>query len=338
MKVSASPNGPSSRALPSSTMLTSPLAPSSRKQSGNKRSQPVVNQRQGVEYGESSDEAFEPVRQDTARKGRRAPLGPPITIDEQMKCLSEEHRVCVQHFVDAAKEKDEKVRNAKSLRSPMFTDRDFRGMAINWTSTQEEMLQIPGINPDSVQRWGSQFYGLIKKFHKNFEEMVGSDGDVDMDENHRNVIDLIDLVSDEDDLDGGEYGEDDDDNGSLTEAPSKYFPPVPPNVQEYNNMMDAAESNPQLHRPRKDPPKKGARGGFKGQSKFRGSKKSSLRRSTSSSGAGSNRSGVSKKTQSRKTSGASRKSTSSRGGAKDSALMRSFGNQSGGSGIGMMPT
>ncbi|KAG9238829.1 P-loop containing nucleoside triphosphate hydrolase protein [Amylocarpus encephaloides] len=322
------------RALPTSTMLTSPLVPSS-----HKFNQFQGNKAPNYDDDSSSDEAFEPPRQSITRQNQsRKVLGPPITTDDRMKNLPDMHRVFVHDFVAEAKKKEEHIRNKRGLSSAWFTESDFRAMAIHWTTTTKEMLRIPGINTDNVQRWGGKFVGLVEEFHQNYEDTLEPG---DMDGNHKTVIDL---VSDQETTDD-EYGESDD--ASQAELPSKYFNPANPEVAEFNARVAEEQSKPTSRR--QASPSRKYRGGSSGRDKFRSGKKFSGRRtggSASGSATGSSRSfsvsGVARRGQSRRGSGMSKMATSSRGGvARDGNLMRAFGNRGdSGSrgGIGMMPT
>jgi bloom syndrome protein len=329
-------------------MLTSPIPPPTRQINSSRWSNFGAQQEND---GSSSDDAFEPVAKRSVRVGKRKnqDLGPPITSDDMTK-LSETHAICVNDFVEAAKTREEKIRNQRGLRAALFTISEFRQMAINWTTSKREMLRIPGISAEKVELWGDKFIPLIKQAHQDYEAMVHSDRDLDMDANHRNVIDLVsdeemqhrnfrgeDENQDENDFD------DDDDNVSLTEEPSKYFPP--PHIAAFNEKVAQAQAIPQTYQPKPAQSKKDSGGSSSSRGKFRGGKKLGGRRSTGSksgSGAGSSRSGISKRGQGRRTSASFKKSSTSRGSsASNGSLPGHFGNQSGGGfggGIGVMPT
>ena len=357
LKVSASPTGadknskkqakkaggPSiprgSTAQPPSTMFTSPLAPSSRRNNTKGKNRMVEVSDDDDFLASDESDAFEPVRPNATRKARRAlPLGPPITTDGRLKNLPEPHQVSVHQFVDDAKKLEEKLRNRNGHSRPYFTENDFREMAINWTLTIEDMLQIPGINEDRVHRYGKSFLPLIEKYHNDYDEMMASNNDRDIDQNHQNVIDLC---SDEDD---DEYDEEDDDYMSQAEQPSKYF--VSAQVEAFNAQVAQAAQLPQRSYPKPEAPKK-PRGGSRGKGKGykRGGRKSNDSASGSGSGfrGGRSNSGVSKRGGARRTSGGAKKGGTSTG-YQSSNIMKSFGRFNGGGGggmgggIGMMPT
>jgi bloom syndrome protein len=345
---------------PTSTILTSPISPSSkRKQPKNRYFHDFDDEDVSNEYDdfvvpdeeESDEEAFEPVRGSTILRNRQqGRLGPPITTDERMKDLPEEHRICVQQFVDEAKKFEESLRNKNGHTKPYFTERDFREMAIDWTLTLEGMHDIPGIDKEKVNMYGKKFVPLVERYYSGYEEMMNSNPDQDMDQNHQNVIDLC---SDEE-LVGEEEEDEDGEHLSQAEQPSKYFkPPTPPrgaDVQAFNGLMAQAQNLPQRSHAKPDPPKNMTRGGSRGKGKYRGAgRRGSGRRSTGSASGpstGRSRGGQSNsrvtKASSRRSSGGSKRGST----AKKSNLMRTFGNHGGSSGtggggiggIGMMPT
>ncbi|RCI15173.1 hypothetical protein L249_6880 [Ophiocordyceps polyrhachis-furcata BCC 54312] len=110
------------------------------------------------------DEAFEPLpKHRPARPAARSvvgsgnnnnnnnsTLGPQITVDERLGSLSEIHQDLVNAFVLEAQKVEERIRNAKELRRPLFTERDFREMAMNWTTSLDKMSRIPGIDVQKI--------------------------------------------------------------------------------------------------------------------------------------------------------------------------------------------
>ena len=64
---------------------------------------------------------------------------------------------------------------------------------------QDELLRLPGIDPDKARLYGKQFCKLIQTAHSNYESMMASKNeDEPSDPNHHLVIDLS---SDDDDVD-----------------------------------------------------------------------------------------------------------------------------------------
>lgn len=334
----------SSRALPTSTLLTSPLSPSSRRQNNQARNNLVVGDSESEDYG-FNENAFSHVSNPKLARPQSRPLGPPITTDDRMEDLPEVHRFCIADFVQKAKAEDEKLRNKNGHRKPYFTDNNFRDMAIQWTATEKAMLAIPGIDQVKVKLYGKKFIPLVKKAHESYTQM-NPNHNQDMDQNHRIVIDLVD---DDEETDEDEY---DDDNMSQTEEHSQYF--VPPDVQEFNRAMNQASSRDQSRPPaRMDPP---AQNVYKGNTTIRSrggrGDKRGPRNSAGSTSSRSYAAGVSKRggsrTRNRKTSAtSSRKSGGSKTTSDNSSMINQFaynnkrGGGSGGGGlggIGMMPT
>jgi bloom syndrome protein len=283
---------------------------------------------------DDGEDAFEPIPD--RRRRREETLGPPITLDERMASLPDFHRVSVTQFVEAAKTLEEKIRNKHNLRNPLFTETNFREMAIRWTVTLGRMMQIPDINGERVKTYGSQFIPLVTEYHSNYNETISRCQDDRVIDRHENVIDLIsDEECEEDsDLDG-------EDEATTREAEqgSKYFakPQYGSNLKSGNassrNLPFAAGSDA------KSSSYRGRGGSYR--AKGRGGKRSFSRKSNGSA-SGQSSFGVSK----RKFSGGAKKTRASKSGGSNSTrgstLMRSFGNNggggTGGGGIGMMPT
>lgn len=174
--------------------------------------------RDGFVASDNSDDGFEPVHSSIHRSKStklRQPLGPPITRDQRLMeaNLNDVHLVVIQQFVAEAKKLEEKIRNEKGRKRPIFTDLQFREMAINWTTTIEDMLDINGIDKERVEMFGPRFLPLIERYHDNYESMMGPMEERDRDGNHQNVIVLV-----TDDEEEDEFDEMEQDN-----QPSRYF-------------------------------------------------------------------------------------------------------------------
>lgn len=354
-KVSGSPVArkptPKKRSAPPSTMLTSPISPSARRHKV--RSRPIVFSDEETDGGngsivsedDESDDAFESVRPPVPRQERRpVELGPPITTDDRMKDLPEIHKDTVHEFVAEAKKLEEKIRNRNGNQRRYFTETDFREMAISWTVTVEDMHAIPGIDQDNVNRYGSKFVPLVKQFQQTYDEMMDRNGHLDMDQNHRNVIDLCDSDV--------EYSDDGDDPHSSTAETSRHFdPPLPKSfeVAEFNKAMATAQQQPQLQQSKIEPPKPPSRGKFRGR--VRSGSKRTRKASSSASGSGgprARRGGFGGPSVARRASASRKTSVPSRISSTTSYkhnLMDSFGHGSGrgnggggGSGFSAMPT
>jgi bloom syndrome protein len=282
---------------------------------------------------DESEDAFEPAPARLRQNRHRVPLGAPITTDNRMEDLPDLHQASVHQFVDAAKKRDEKIRNQRGVhRKSYFTEIEFREMAINWTLTLNDMIQS-GIDEKKVTSYGEYFIPLIEEYHRNYEDMMDPNNNRDQDDNHRNVIDLC---SDDDD-----HGDDDeyDDDDNISEQPSKYF--LDPKVQEFNAKVAQAEKLPQQRHDKSEAPKQ-AQGSFRGRGKRGGRfRKSSRQSNGSASGSGSGSRGGR-----RSSSGVSKRAGKPSGGSgrKNANIMTSFSKSGGsgrggmGSGISMMPT
>ena len=92
------------------------------------------------------------------------------------------------------------------------------------------MSDIPGIDPDKVQRYGKRFLKILQTSQERYEDMMQKQEDRPQDPNHENVI----IISSEDEF-GEDGGIDDfeEENGSQEER-SSYFPEVPPEVDAFN--------------------------------------------------------------------------------------------------------
>lgn len=325
--------------LPESTYLSSPIqqAMTNRKQTR----QPqvtgvfkkyardggfVVDDEEDEDYmdeDDDEDDGFEPVREG-GRPLRAQPPPPPkrvgqrITSDATMESLSEMHRFVVEDFVQKAKGIAEKIQNNNFMHTVPFSDTVLRQMAIHFTETEEQMLQIPNADPERVRLYGKQFTKLVKDCHRQYNEMSGSNDDPRvLDPNLQNVIDLVSDDDDENDDYGPEFSGSDmeDDEGEA----SNYFRPNP-RVQAFNqkfaNSQLAAATSSQAPAGRKS-------AGKPRKQKWR-ARGSTSKRSTSEGGSrGSGRGGASSSKRAPKRSTGSG-AASKRGG--------------GGGGFSMMPT
>lgn len=250
------PAGSKARAeLPESTYISSPIqeAMTKRKQSR----QPPSNGRFGqyahdggfvvddeededyMEEDDDEDDGFEPPRDNTRSTRAQAQptkrVGHRITSDETMDSLSEMHRLIVESFLPKAKTIASTLQNNYFLHAPPFSDTVLRQMAIRFTETEEDMLRIPGADPEKVRLHGKHFTKLIKDHHRQYKEMTGGDEESRvLDPNLQNVIDLVSDDEDEnDDYGPGFDGSDmEDDDGEA----SNYFQPDA-RVQAFNQKF-----------------------------------------------------------------------------------------------------
>lgn len=323
----------------------------------------------------SADDSFSPVQrrgtnlqpQRSKGKGKAKTLGPPITGDAHLNEASVPnlHLEVMHGFVAQAKMLDDSIRNPKGIKKPLFTERNLRDMALNWTTTLEEMREIENIDVGRVERFGSKFITLLKQCHAHYDEIMTGD----IDQNHKNVINLIsdDELIDEDDLEPDEDEDDVESQYNAAESQSRYFQSK--EVTAFNEELSQIEKGHPTGSSSRAPSKQSAgskgRGGGKrgsGTSKGRGSRNGGARRtsngkSATSTGGGTS-SGVKKSTTRRRSSSGrtSRAATSSKPSTKAAAskdggdirtgFSRGTGSGGGrngggggfGGGIGMMPT
>ncbi|CAL3964303.1 unnamed protein product [Diplocarpon coronariae] len=314
---------------PPSTMFTSPISPASHRKQLNNQCKNTVETGYATDdfFGEEIDEedGFETIQD--SRGWKETPgdeQGRPITTDQLMATLPEIHRDVISSFVHEAKILEERIRNGLSAKVAFFKETHFREMAIEWTTTLEEMQQIPGIDVNRVNEFGHKFIPLIKRFYKAYNDMMNGsrDHDQDIDQNHENVIDLVTEGEDEDegedDDEGEEYGGSDRDV-AYAERSSRFF-------GGNQNSTRKLPWNPSSSKPRS---LKSRGSSFRGRGRGRGKgKKSYSARTSTGSTSGPSTSGVRKRNVSRKT----------RGSNPSGPGIRSQGGRGGGMSIGMMPT
>ncbi|KAI1802225.1 hypothetical protein F4811DRAFT_530507 [Daldinia bambusicola] len=273
---------------------------------------------------EDDFEAMPPPR--SKARSQRTALGPPISHDARMSSaeLSGLHDDILHSFLEEAKDLEEKIRNSKNLRSPIFTEQQLREMAIRWTISLDKMHLIPGINSDRVDRYGSRILPLIQQYHKQYKEIMSqmSPQATAVASGSRDIVDLVTSDDDMDDIED-DAEEDIDDPGAI----SSYFASPAENAGR-GATASRARSTPSAARSSKG-------------STWRGSKKPFQRRASGGSTRGSKPyGGVKKKatTSSRKTTSSAAfggsKRTGKSTGASSSSRARTQGVSH--SGIGLM--
>ncbi|KAK3383762.1 hypothetical protein B0T24DRAFT_518487 [Lasiosphaeria ovina] len=224
-----------SRRPPPSTNVSSPL-PAASKKRRIKSSVPAVSaidehesdietrgngpNTNGFEKNEFSDideDAFEPVpahrRLGAQRQRTLDELGPPISRDSRLEeaSLDEIHKECIRSFVEHATELEENLRNKNNIRRTIFTEQQYREMAIRWTTTVGKMYTIRGMDRAKVDRFGAKFASLVKQFHTQYLAMMANNN-INTPTVTRTVSgshDVVDLITDEEDSSGDEDGEED---------------------------------------------------------------------------------------------------------------------------------
>ena len=91
------------------------------------------------------------------------------------------------------------------------------------------MLEIPGIDPDKVQRYGKRLLKLVRSSQQGYESMMRQREDRPQDPNHQNVID----ISSDDDTNDYDGSEDFEDADGQQDERSAYFRP-PAEVEAFN--------------------------------------------------------------------------------------------------------
>ncbi|KAM0667371.1 hypothetical protein MY8738_004698 [Beauveria namnaoensis] len=156
------------------------------------------------------------------------PFGPPIHSKKRLEDLSELHQDIVAGFVQGARKIEEHIRNKKELRRPLFSEKHFQEMAINWTTSIERMGRIPGIDGDKVREHGPKLLPLLRKHHEMYVEVTG-DG-------NQSREDIVDLISSDIEF------EDEDAEASAGET-SHFFAPTSrarPEVSAFHARLEEA--------------------------------------------------------------------------------------------------
>lgn len=262
---------------------------------------------------EEDEQAFDPLPQHRPAKPiteRREAHGVP---GRRFEDLSELHQDLVNGFVFEAQKLEEQIRNQKELRRRLFSERDFREMAIRWTTTLDKMARIPGIDPDKVQEHGPRLLPLLREHHDLYQQTTA----VDEAERDQDIVDLIssDIEMDED----------------MAQAEdSHYFSQKPrPEVQAFHDRLQGLHGQQQQQATQARPQPSSYKGGVgrrfsggKGRRKGGGPPRrkaggSGARRASGSLSAGA---------------GSSRAAAGAAGGRRDGKMAKRSG-----SGIGLMP-
>lgn len=379
-------------ALPPSTNVSSPVRGSSKKRKGRSLPLDEEDEESDVELSgplhangyekdnfvvsdveeDSEDDGFAPMRRPPPKRRQQTlhELGGPISRDSRFDeaNINEVHADIILAFVEEAKQLEENLRNERGLRRVLFTEKQFREMAIGWTTTVDQMRQIPEVNLESIDRFGSKFVPLVEKYHSNYREMMGEAEDRrggntaaagarrGGDAAAVSMQEIVDLISsdedglfddDDDDLDLMGRGNDEEDEEEEDDdlESSKYFAPNTGSAAQDREAREWHERMAQLSQgaPSRSNPGGGTGGGNgKSGGNWRGGKRPFARRG-GRSGGGSYRSasggagGVTK----RKASGSRKSSAASTGrgarGGRSGGRAAGTSASRGASGIGMMP-
>ncbi|MCJ1287712.1 ATP-dependent DNA helicase sgs1 [Xylographa opegraphella] len=198
-------------------------------------------------------------------------------------------------------------------------------MAINFPQDETAMLEIRGINPDMVHRYGRYLMKLIRTTEQGYQSMCDQE-DRPYDPNHQHVV----IISD--DEDNNENRDFDDLGGEFAsqEERSAYFEPQA-EVEAFNAELAQVQTiRPATQARQQSRGSKGARGGSRGP--YKGGYKSIRRSSGGSSKGKASNDGVKKKAFGARSNG---------GGFGGGAAPGKGGHNTSGfgrGGIGMMPT
>lgn len=187
------------------------------------------------EDDEDDDEAFDELPQHRPARPRSRKPGPPTSRIMRTKPLDDIHDDVVGSFVREAKKLEEHIRNRRDLRIPLFTDQQFHAMAINWTTSTEQMMEIPGIEPDKVDEYGPRLLKILKQHHDSYLDIVKKPEPGAGPFCGGQQQEVVDLISSDIELDDDE----DDDEGEE----SLYFRPTS-EAQAFHSMLSGMDSQP----------------------------------------------------------------------------------------------
>ncbi|KAF7116474.1 hypothetical protein CNMCM5793_004762 [Aspergillus hiratsukae] len=246
MPVQVSPNGKGPAAAvrpraeaPQSTNVSSPVQSANRRRLAQYRCQRDSD-------GEMESDGFEPIRiaGKPRHEARRSP-GPPITGDQRFDILDSLHKTVAEDFMFYAKRFCQDLILNKNLRNQPFSDGILREMAIVFPKNVSELSQIPGIDPDKVNRYGTQILKLVRDAQRRYEELKqerDNNDDVVPDPNHHNVInvDSDDEFSDGEDLFVDQLVPTEEEDKVVS---SRYFPSQPGAESESSDECQATQTN-----------------------------------------------------------------------------------------------
>lgn len=209
------------------------------------------------------------------------PFRPPIVSKRRLEDLSDLHQDFVNGFVQEARKVEEHIRNKKELRRPLFSEKDFREMAINWTTSIDRMGRIPGIDADKVREHGPKLLPILHKQYELYKEVTGEEEEEEEEDAQDSRNGIVDLISSDIEFD------DDDDDGAAEDT-SHYFAPPPrerPEVSAFHARLAEASQTGGPASQSQPRPKSYNRGG--GGRKFSGKRKAhggGIRKRNTSSG------------------------------------------------------
>lgn len=188
----------------------------------------------------------------------RRKAGPPIPIDTPAEDIDEVHHDLIGSFVQEAQSLEERIRNKKELRRPLFSQREFMAMATHWTTSIEKMGRITGIDLAKVSEYGPNILKILARYHVMYREITGATGGASS-SSAREDQDIVDLVSSESEQDDGDGEDEEEEEEEEEEEDSHYFAnSARPEVQAFNERLQALPLTGQSSSSR------GSRGGTRG--------------------------------------------------------------------------
>lgn len=214
---------------------------------------------------EDYEDDFEPIRvAKPLASSRSKTLGRPITVDERISALDETQRGILNQFMSRAKSLCQKILVDRQLRNQPFSDTLLREMGLDLPTSEEEMLEIPGINAEMVKRYGKRFLRLVEEFRPFYgpdippprkrapgRRIVEEDDDEaeederPLDPNHRHV-NVIDISSDDEaqeDVESTYSDDDEEDDDNLQTSHHFTQAAADPRVEEFNRRASQLEAD-----------------------------------------------------------------------------------------------
>lgn len=138
-----------------------------------------------------------------------APPLQPILNDEIMSNLSDLHQDLIDNFVREARSWEEAIRNRKELRRPLFTEQQFREMAVNWTMSLPQMARIPGIDTMKVKDHGTKLLDILRKYYTMYQSVMDATKETASQATLNEAQEIVDLISSDADMDFEEDADED---------------------------------------------------------------------------------------------------------------------------------
>jgi len=265
------------------------------------------------------DGDFPPVRVARAIKTAhgKKPEHPMPSPEERVEQLDDNQSCTYIDFMTGARALRKEIMVAKDIRNPIFNDTVLQNMGLELPRDLDEMLLLPEIRPEMVERYGKRFMPLITNSRKLYKGNVpgrrilptirqtvhrvaaedeDDDGEI-LDPNHQNIIDLCSEGESEgeaapaiEDTESNYFdSEDDEDDGDLHTS-HHFAQHIDPEVEAFNNRM--TQLGPAVPKSAKASGAPSARGGSKAPAAKKGK---TFRRNGSGSFGGKSYGGIKKR-------------------------------------------